>query len=83
MLGHIAYDLGQRRPGCVIVQAALGGSPGLVGRYFPSETWLLSPTNEMRVYPIEDEARLEQVLEVTMLAHELRQMEKADAARTS
>ena len=83
MLGYIAYDLTQRRPGCVMVQAGLGGNSQLVDRHFPAETWLLAPTNDMKLYPIEDEARLKQVIEVTMLAHQRRRMEEADAEGTT
>jgi hypothetical protein len=54
---RIAFDVSLRRPGCVLVQAALGASvPGpLFQRLFPHETWLLSPTDGMKVYPVTDD----------------------------
>jgi hypothetical protein len=54
---RIAFDTRLRRPGCVLVQAALGASvPGtLFQRHFPHETWLVSPTEDMRVYPVTEE----------------------------
>lgn len=54
---RIAFDTKLRRPGCVLVQAALGASvPGtLFQLHFPHETWLTSPTDDMRVYPVTEE----------------------------
>lgn len=54
---RIAFSVSLRRPGCVLVQAAFGGSvPGDVfQRLFPHETWLVSPTDDMRVYPVTEE----------------------------
>ncbi len=51
---RIAFDTRLRRPGCVLVQAALGASvPGdLFQRHIPCETWLVSPTDDMQVYPV-------------------------------
>ncbi len=50
----IVYDLKLRRPGCVLLQAALGGSAGMANN-FPTEHWLLAPTPDMKVYNISDE----------------------------
>lgn len=49
---RIAFSTVLRRPGCVIVQAALGGTVpnDLFEKYFPAETWLTSPTDDMQVY---------------------------------
>ncbi len=54
---RIAFDVRLRRPGCVLVQAALGASvPGtLFQRHFPHETWLTAPTDDMQVYPVTEE----------------------------
>ncbi len=54
---RIAFDVRLRRPGCVLIQAVLGASvPGpLFQRLFPHETWLVSPTDDMRVYPVTDD----------------------------
>ena len=47
----IAYDFDLRRPGCVILQAAMGGSTEAANR-FPSETWLVAPTKGLKLYPV-------------------------------
>lgn len=45
----IAFDTTLRRPGCAIVQAGFGCDPQ-VSHYFNSDTWLLVPTDDMRVF---------------------------------
>lgn len=54
---RIAFDVRLRRPGCVLVQAVMGGSvPGpLFQRLFQHETWLVSPTDGMKTYPVTDD----------------------------
>jgi hypothetical protein len=47
----IAYDCELKRPGCVILQAAMGGS-SVAARMFPAESWLVSPTDNLHVYPV-------------------------------
>jgi hypothetical protein len=56
----LVYDLKLRRPGCALLQAALGGSGGIAGQ-FPTEHWLLAPTPDMKSYNISDE-QLRQVI---------------------
>lgn len=51
----IAYDAKLKRPGCVIIQAAMGGTVHDFAFKFPSETWLLSPTPDMRLYEVTEE----------------------------
>lgn len=46
----IAYDTKLKRPGCVLLQAALGGSP--IAHHFPTDSWLLAPTPDMKLYEI-------------------------------
>lgn len=50
----IAFSTEQRRPGCVIVQAAMGATIANteLERWFPAETWLLAPTDDMQVYQV-------------------------------
>jgi len=50
----IAFDCNLIRPGCVLLQAALGGESSLAQR-FPTESWLLSPTPDLQVYEATDE----------------------------
>lgn len=47
----IAYDIKLMKPGCVLLQAAMGGRPSLADE-FPTELWLLAPTPDLKVYPI-------------------------------
>jgi hypothetical protein len=44
---NLVYDIEQRRPGCVLLQATMGGSISAASR-FPTESWLLAPTDGMR-----------------------------------
>lgn len=46
---YIAYDCDLRRPGCVLMQAVMGGDSSAVSKLFDSSSWLLSPTPGMRV----------------------------------
>ena len=58
----IVFSPSSRRPGCVLLQAAFGGTlPN--DRFldlFPPETWLVAPTDDMNAYPATD-AQLEQL----------------------
>lgn len=55
----VAFDLKLRRPGCAIVQAALGGFIPAADR-FHVESWLLYPTPDMKLYdvPLDEFERL-------------------------
>ena len=50
----IAYDIRRMRPGCVIIQAHMGAtiSNGDFEMHFPVETWLLAPTDDMKLYEV-------------------------------
>lgn len=50
----IAYDTTLKRPGCVILQAAMGGDAELAHR-FPTASWLVAPTPDMKVREITEE----------------------------
>lgn len=56
---RLAYDFTLGKPGCALLQAALDGntSPDF-GMDFPSDTWLLEPTPNMRVYELNDDQYL-------------------------
>lgn len=62
----IAFDTKLRRPACVILQAVMGGDP-YVGNRFPSETWLLFPTPDMKVYEATD-TQIDQLIEMSKKA---------------
>lgn len=50
----LVYDIKLKRPGCALLQAALGGSGGVAGQ-FPTEYWLLAPTPDLKAYQISDQ----------------------------
>lgn len=50
----LVYDMKLKRPGCALLQAALGGTGGMANQ-FPTEHWLLVPTPDMKTYKISDE----------------------------
>ena len=50
----IAYDTKLFQPGCVLLQAAMGGDPALCHE-FDTQDWLLAPTPDLKVYPVTDE----------------------------
>lgn len=50
---RIIYDLVLKRPECVLLQAAMGGSVH-VANLFPNDVWLLAPTPNMRGYEVTD-----------------------------
>lgn len=53
----IAFDTETRRPGCAIIQAAMGGTvpSSRFEILFPSETWILSPTPSMQLFGATEE----------------------------
>ena len=51
---RIAFDVVEMRPGCVLIAAALGASVELA-KEFPVESWILQPSDDMRVYEVTDE----------------------------
>lgn len=63
---RIAYDGMLRRPGCVLLQAAMGGDVA-AAELFPVETWLLAPTPDMAVYTVTRE-QLTKLVTITLNA---------------
>jgi hypothetical protein len=59
----IAYDAKLMRPGCVLIQAAMGGDPALTRR-FDSDTWLVDMTPDMKRYRVTP-AQAERLIELT------------------
>jgi hypothetical protein len=47
---RILYDATLRRPGCVLLQAVAGCAVPNFQSLFPSETWLVELTDDMKVY---------------------------------
>lgn len=52
----IAYDVKLKRPGCPILQATLGATitDYLLQKHFDEKHWLLSPTKDLALYPIDE-----------------------------
>lgn len=47
----IAYDLKQRKIGCVLLQAVMGGDP-VVAQKIPNEDWIFTPSPNLKLYRI-------------------------------
>lgn len=60
----IVYDAALKRPGCVLLQAAMGGDVPNFTKLFAAETWLTAPTPGMRAYPVTAE-QLSQLVRIT------------------
>lgn len=68
----IAYSVELKRPGCVLLQAALGCAPA-VAYPFPTETWIVGEGAEtLRVYPLAP-GQLERLVQITIDAWKDRQ----------
>lgn len=65
---RIAFDVERRRPGCVLLQAAMGGTvPGsMFYDLFPAETWLVG-VGTLKCYVVTPE-QLAQLAEIARLA---------------
>lgn len=61
---RVVYDIKLMRPACVLVAASFGVNPE-VNRQFDTQDWLLSPTPDMKVYPIESDEQLAQLIKMT------------------
>jgi hypothetical protein len=62
------FDAKLRRPGCVLLQAMVGGEFGArFHRLFPAASWLTAPTPDMRVYLATDD-ELEKLGEIVRRA---------------
>jgi hypothetical protein len=56
----IVFSPSKGRPGCVLLQAAMGGDvPSAVfHELFPAETWLVALTDDMAAYPVDERRSL-------------------------
>lgn len=50
----LVFDINLMRPGCALLQAAMGGDEGVANR-FHAEAWLLAPTPAMKAYEVTPE----------------------------
>lgn len=52
----LAFDFTLGKPGCAIIQAAMGADYDHdFGVDFPSDTWLIEPTPNMGIYEVTDD----------------------------
>ena len=69
-MAAIVFSPSKRRPGCILLQVALGGTVPNEEfyRFFPSETWLVAPTDDMAAYPIDEIDTLEKLSAIARAA---------------
>ncbi len=60
----IAYDTKRMQPGCVLLQSVMGGTVPNFSSLFDASTWLLSPTNDMKIFEV-DEIQLEYLASIS------------------
>lgn len=70
---RIVFSPSKRRPGCVLLQSAMGGDVPSeeFQQLFPAETWLIHPTDDMGAYPVDGEHTLERLSEAARVATDL------------
>jgi hypothetical protein len=58
---RIVFSPSRRRPDCVLLQATMSGDVDseTFHKLFPAETWLISPTDDMAAYPVDEAHSLE------------------------
>lgn len=64
----IAYNMAEKKVGCVLLQPALGATFGLVSSLFDSKTWDLSPS-KLKVYTVKSKEEMNQIIAITHKAH--------------
>ena len=62
---RVVMDVVQRRPACVLLQAAMGGDHAFVSAVFAADSWLITPNENMRLV----EATKEQWKEIARCSH--------------
>lgn len=67
VIGYIAFNTELRRPGCVLVQASMGGTFANFDLLFPADTWLVSPAG-CRLYPITSQEQIDKLVEMSIKA---------------
>jgi hypothetical protein len=65
----IVYDVTLMQPGCVLLQAALGGTVPRerFAQLFDTSSWLVAPTPDLQLYPVTEE-QLEKLSTMTKKA---------------
>lgn len=67
---NIAYNMEEKKVGCVLLQQICGGdlTGGDVSRYFESDTWELSP-KKLKLYRINNKDEFDAIVKLTNDAH--------------
>lgn len=67
---RIVFSPSLRRPGCVLLQVAMGGDvdPATFNKLFPAETWITFAVEDMAAYPLDEKHTLERLAEIACLA---------------
>jgi hypothetical protein len=67
---RIVFSPSLRRPGCVLLQAAMGGDVDskTFHKLFPSETWITFPVEDMAAYPLDARHTLKRLSEIAFEA---------------
>lgn len=65
---RLAFDCNLRRPGCVLLQALMGGS-SQAASLFSTDLWLLSPTDGLKVYQVHDATMLGELIRMSTEAN--------------
>ena len=63
---RIAFDFKLMRPGCALLQAALGGftrSGRNPASDFPTNSWLLAPTEDLKLYDVATEEEYQRIVD--------------------
>jgi hypothetical protein len=70
---RIVFSPSRRRPGCILLQRAMGGDVPNEEFYrlFPAETWLVFPTDDMGPYPVDEEHNLEVLSDIALVQTEI------------
>lgn len=69
MFCTIAYDIKLKRPGCVLLQTVMGATISNSKLHaFPQGSWLLAPTPDLKLYPVDDERMLRKLILLTRTA---------------
>lgn len=59
------YDMKQKRFGCVLLQAAYGATIDNFELQKTLDSWLLGPTDDLKLYNVKDQEELDRVIKLT------------------
>lgn len=64
----IAYNMEEKKVGCVLLQPALGTSFKATAQLFDAEMWDLSPT-KLKVYTVKNKEEMNRIIQITYQHH--------------